>query len=90
MMNVVEQLDTSPRAVAAQQGIFYGLFKVVAIADLAGTEEAVKWARELLEDEKLMGALAEEIGERAPERPVAVPPRYDGPVRTIDRLYGSH
>ena len=40
------------------EGIFLALFKVTAVADLAGPEKAVEWAREAQSDRRMLDALA--------------------------------
>ncbi len=40
-------------------GVHAALFKVVAIADLKGADEAVAWAQSVLDDEQLLASFAE-------------------------------
>ena len=48
-----------------EQGAFYALFKVVAVADLAGPERAVEWARTAIEDKKLLQGFVEVTRDKA-------------------------
>jgi hypothetical protein len=46
-------------------GTFFALFKVISVADLAGTEKAVQWARDALESEAFLAAFAAATRRRA-------------------------
>lgn len=41
-----------------EQGIFYALFRVVETEELAGAEEAVNWARGMVDDTSLRKAFS--------------------------------
>jgi hypothetical protein len=45
-------------------GVYYALFKVVSVADLAGSDRAVDWARNALEDKMLLRGFVDRTAER--------------------------
>ena len=47
------------------QGIFFAFFKLLEIEELAGRDEAFKWARMVVEDSDYRLSFAREIRERA-------------------------
>ena len=46
-------------------GVYYALFKVVAVADLADAERGIEWARTALEDKNLLRGFVERTAEKA-------------------------
>lgn len=54
-----------------RQGVFFALFRLASISELAGPETAVRWADSMLEDTELMDALAADICEHSGSRPAA-------------------
>jgi hypothetical protein len=56
----------------AAEAAYFALFKVISVADLAGAEKAVDWARWALENEAFLPAFAEATRRRtalAPDAP---------------------
>ncbi len=51
-----------------EQGIFYALFRVIEIEELSGAEDAVEWARGVVDDEALRKAFSAEIVRSVVER----------------------
>jgi hypothetical protein len=49
-------------------GIYYALFKVVSVSDLAGPEKAIEWAQSALDDEVLLRSFAARTREVLTER----------------------
>ena len=49
------------QAQLVERGIFYALFRVIEIEELSGAEDAVKWARGVVDDASLRKACSEEI-----------------------------
>jgi hypothetical protein len=56
----------------AVESLFYALFRVVEVAEYAGSDEAVKWARDALGDSQLLHGFVERVREvRSGEKPDA-------------------
>jgi hypothetical protein len=49
------------QAEVVEQAIFFALFRVVEIEELSGAEDAVNWARGVVEDDSLRKAFGAEI-----------------------------
>ena len=60
--------DRDARREIVMQGVFYALFRVAAIDDLAGPEKALEWARSMTEDAELRGAFAQRLLEELDAR----------------------
>jgi hypothetical protein len=41
------------------EGVYFALFKVLSVADLAGDEKAIEWVRSAVENEALLRSLAD-------------------------------
>ena len=62
-------VQSSVKADPVAAGIYFALFKVASVADLKGSEEALRWAREALQDERLLTGLAQGTRDVLSSRP---------------------
>jgi ABC-type branched-subunit amino acid transport system substrate-binding protein len=53
MVSINESATSDPGEAACDTGIFRAMFRLTAIAELYGPEQAVEWAQSLLDDPKL-------------------------------------
>jgi hypothetical protein len=56
------------------EGVYFALFKVLAVTDLAGDEKAIQWARDAIDNEPLLRSLAEGTRKAGAARIEADPP----------------